>query len=244
MSSNDGVLIIDDTIAKKPYMAENDMAGWFYDHTENRSVKGITVLSLLYQNTHVSVPIAAHVVERTGQTDPKGKIRLKSETTKNEQFRTMLAHAVDNIPFRWVLGDSWFGSLENMKAVLKTGAHFIFALKSNRHVALMSEHAAQGLYQEIGLLNWLEPSMFLKVWLPRLAQAVFIVKEVFKDGDDKQAERYLVTSDPTLDTSTASAIYQRRWKVEECHRSIKQAFSLEKCPASSKKAQKNLSLLL
>jgi len=38
--------------------------------------------------------------------------------------------------------------------------------------------------------------------------------------------RYLVTSDLTLNAEQIMTIYQKRWKVEEYHRSLKQNVSL------------------
>jgi hypothetical protein len=41
MQREDGVLIIDDSIAQKPYTDENDIVCWHYDHAHDRLVKGI-----------------------------------------------------------------------------------------------------------------------------------------------------------------------------------------------------------
>ena len=48
-----GCIIIDDSIAEKPYTDENDLIAWHYDHSQGRMVKGINFLSALY---HVSPP--------------------------------------------------------------------------------------------------------------------------------------------------------------------------------------------
>jgi hypothetical protein len=39
----DGVLIFDDTIQEKPYADGNELVCWHFDHTKNRSVKGINL---------------------------------------------------------------------------------------------------------------------------------------------------------------------------------------------------------
>ena len=51
-----GVLIIDDSIQEKPYTDENDLVCWHYDHSKDRTVKGINFLSGLYQVDGVSLP--------------------------------------------------------------------------------------------------------------------------------------------------------------------------------------------
>ena len=48
VEQEDAVLIIDDSIADKPYTDENDIIAWHYDHAVGHSVKGINFLSALY----------------------------------------------------------------------------------------------------------------------------------------------------------------------------------------------------
>jgi hypothetical protein len=43
----DGVLIVDDSIAEKPYTDENDIICWHYDHSTGGIVKGINFLTAL-----------------------------------------------------------------------------------------------------------------------------------------------------------------------------------------------------
>ena len=51
--------------------------------------------------------------------------------------------------------------------------------------------------------------------------------------------RYLVTSDLTLNAEQIMTIYQKRWKVEEYHRSLKQNVSLAKSPTRTETTQTN-----
>src|SRR5258708_14135351 len=44
----DGVVILDDSIAEKPYTDENEIICWHYDHTHDRNVKGINFMPILY----------------------------------------------------------------------------------------------------------------------------------------------------------------------------------------------------
>ena len=47
--SNKAVLIIDDTIEEKPDTDENEIGAWHFDHSKNRSLKGINFVSALYE---------------------------------------------------------------------------------------------------------------------------------------------------------------------------------------------------
>ena len=62
---HDGVLILDDSIAEKPYTDENDIICWHYDHTQGRSVKGINFLTALYHAQGVSLPVGVTLIAKT-----------------------------------------------------------------------------------------------------------------------------------------------------------------------------------
>ena len=48
MEREDGVLIFDDTIQEKPHTDENELICWHFDHSKNRSVKGLNLLNCVY----------------------------------------------------------------------------------------------------------------------------------------------------------------------------------------------------
>ena len=53
----EAVLIFDDTIEEKPYTDENEIINWHFDHTQNRTVKGVNLLTALYHSHEVSLPV-------------------------------------------------------------------------------------------------------------------------------------------------------------------------------------------
>jgi hypothetical protein len=65
------------------------------------------------------------------------------------------------------------------------------------------------------------------------------VRQVFTNEDGSTGVRYLVTSDLTLEADPIISIYQKRWKVEEYHRSLKQNASLAKSPTRTETTQTN-----
>ena len=44
----DGALIFDDTIEEKPHTDENEIVSWHFDHSKNRTLKGINILNCVY----------------------------------------------------------------------------------------------------------------------------------------------------------------------------------------------------
>ena len=103
IQSEDGVLSFDDSISEKPFTDENDIICWHYDHSKGRNVKGINFLTALYEAGGISLPVNFELIEKTVYyTDKKGKEKRKSDTTKNEHYRNMLAQCI-KIKYRFAL---------------------------------------------------------------------------------------------------------------------------------------------
>ncbi len=68
---------------------------------------------------------------------------------------------------------------------------------------------------------------------------MLLAKQVFKNEDGTEGVLYLVSSDVTLDYERMTTIYQRRWKVEEYHKSLKSNASLAKSPTKTIRTQGN-----
>ena len=242
IEDENGVMIVDDSIAEKPYTDENDIICWHYDHSQQRNVKGINFVTCLYHNHGISLPVGVELVQKTeGYTDPKsGKEKRRSNRTKNEMYRDLMHQAVKNqIPFKYALNDIWFASAENMnfvKTILEK--EFVMPLKTNRKVAMSADAQQQGRYQRVDTLE-LEAMKPVTVYLEGVDFALLLVKQVCTNEDGSTGILYLVTSDTTLDGNGITAIYQKRWNVEPYHKSLKQNASLEKSPTQTVVTQTN-----
>jgi hypothetical protein len=153
-----GVIIIDDSFAEKPYTDENDIICWHFDHSQNRSVKGINFMTCLYHAGGYSLPVGFTIVAKTEfSLDKKdGKQKRRSPIGKNEHDRDLLRHAKQNqIPFKYVLSDVWYSAADNMTFIKlewlrKTTKLNHFALKSKLYVAaLHSVYAILRQFQPI-----------------------------------------------------------------------------------------------
>ena len=242
IEQEEGVMIIDDSIVKKPYTDENEIICWHYDHAKGKTIKGINFMTALYYAQEVALPVTFELVsKRETYIDKKtGKEKRKSRETKNERYRRMLQVACQNqIPFSYVLNDLWFASAENMRFVkLDLKKEFIMALKRNRKVALSADDKANGRYQRIDQLDLPEDTT-LTIYLEGVPFPLQLVRQVFTNEDDSTGVRYLVTSDLTLSADQIITIYQKRWKVEEYHRSLKQNTAVAKSPTRTETTQTN-----
>jgi hypothetical protein len=249
VQSPSGVLIVDDSIEEKPYTDPSDLVCSHWDHSKSRYVRGINFLTVLYhveadgkEGREWSLPVAFDLVTKTETVIDKktGKEKKKSRVTKNERYRDLLRACVENeIPFAYVLNDVWFASAENMQFVKgELGKEFVMPLKSNRKVALSSEDKARGRYVTVDALD-LEGKAVREIYLEGVSFPLSLIRQVFTNEDGSRGLLYLVTSDTRLSHERITAIYQRRWKVETYHQSLKQNASLAKSPTKTETTQTN-----
>ena len=242
MEQPDGVLIFDDTIQEKPYTDENELISWHFDHSKNRSLKGINLLNCMYYAGGAAVPVAYELIRKPlVYRDAKtGRLKRKSEVTKNELMRRMLRVCQRNqLQYRYVLADSWFSAKENLDFIRwELDRHFIVALKSNRTAALSYEGKLQGNFSRIDSLD-LPEHQAVQCWLRGLDFPVRLVRQVFTNKDGSTGTLYLASSDLDCDGPTICAIYQKRWKVETFHKTLKSNAALAKSPTRTERTQSN-----
>jgi hypothetical protein len=237
-SAQTAYLIIDDSIEEKQYTDENDLISWHFDHTFGRTIKGVNFLTALYHTNGISLPIAVEFVKKDlVEIHPQtGKEQRKSSITKNELFRSVVRVCNRNAPFQYVLSDSWFASSENMKTIKEElNKDFIMAIKSNRKVALTVEDKQAGKYQAIESVA--QENEAIQVWVEQLDFAILIIKKVFKNEDGSVGILYLATSDLKLNANEMSTHYQKRWRVEEYHKSLKSNTSFAQSPTKTVQTQ-------
>jgi hypothetical protein len=77
------------------------------------------------------------------------------------------------------------------------------------------------------------------IYLEGLETPVLLIKQVFTNENGKTAVQHLISSDTELSTDDITTGYQKRWRVEEYHKSLKQNVSLEKSPTQTTTTQTN-----
>jgi hypothetical protein len=242
----EGILIVDDTILKKPYSKENLMIAKHYDNSEKRVVKGINLLNFVYtslSNFDKSlIPVAFDIVEKDIIYEDKNfKEKRKSSYTKNELFRAKMEYLVKHkqFNFKYILGDSWFASNENIEYINNINRDFIFRIKKNRLIAFSYEDKINGKFSKISDID----KSFVgncEVYLKGCSFPVKLTKLYVKNGKNFiPTKSYLITNCIRLDTITLAEIYNKRWRVEEFHKSIKQNLNIEKSPTKTIKTQVN-----
>jgi Transposase DDE domain len=216
-------LIFDDSLIEKPDTCENEVVMYHYDHAKKRFMKGICMVTALYHTQLLDIPVSVEAVAKQGE----------DKTNKHEIFHRLLEQCVHNqLVFKHVLGDIWYGSTKNMTLVTENfKKDFIFPLKSNRRVKL----AGSRFYTAICDLE-LEAGRVYAAKLKGFEKQIYLARYEVKNDNDNPSVLYLVTSDEKLDWNCLLTCYQKRWQVELFHRSVKQNAAIAKAPLRTAKS--------
>ena len=254
--SESACLIFDDCIIEKSYTDNNDLICWHWDHAKQRSVKGINLLSAFYvtqkdaDSALVRLPIGFELILKTVHfcTIKDKKTRCRSPVTKNELMQTMIQQSIHNqLKFKYILADSWFGSADNMHFIQDKKKFFIFDLQDNRLAILANDITEKPNKEVIKNTPWTNIKSLeipnntpVKVWLKDMNFPVLVTKQAFKNEDDKTTGvRFLVSNDFSLSDDDFTTIYKKRWGVEEYHKSLKQNTCIAKSPTRTILTQSN-----
>lgn len=266
IESEDGCLIFDDTVQEKKWTDESNIMCWHFDHTVGKSVRGINMLNALYYSNEVSIPLSFEIIEKFQYSDIVTKVvKRKAPKTKNELMREMILTAVKNqVKFKYVLMDSWFGAKENFApqghfvttfgqfitkyTSVKTQCskslndlrkkEFISAIKSNRLIALSLEDKKEGKFIRADEVK-LSDKQSIRGYLRGYDKEVLLVRRIFTNKDGSTGILNLVCSELTLDGDSISTIYEKRWKVEEFFKSLKHNVDFASSPTKTIRTQSN-----
>src|SRR5918996_886233 len=216
-----GVLVLDDTPRDKPYARKMELVPRHWSGKHRRVVLGINLLTLLGTDGTALIPCDFRVYDK-----PVGG------RSKNHHFRDMLAAAKERgFQPQYVLFDSWYTSLENLKEVRANGWLWLSQLKSNRLVNPDGKGNVPVQTLEVppqGRQVHLRGYGFIKVF-----------RIVAKDG----AVEYWATNELTMTPEQREVLEKQAWGIEVYHRGIKQCCGVEKSPARKAQAQQHHILL-
>ena len=195
---------------------------------------------MIYCTNSISIPVGFEVIRKYAYCDIETKEqKRKADVGKNELMRHLLQRALNNkIPFRYVLMDVWFASKENFEYIVKKKKAFIAGIKANRLFATSLEAKHQGRFQRVDALE-LKDKEAVRGYLKGYNKEVLLIRRIFTNKDESTGILNLVCSDTTLDGDQVATIYQKRWKVEEYHKSLKSNATLGKSPTKTIRTQIN-----
>ena len=129
--TEESFLIADDSVQEKPYAQAIELVYPHYSGNKHAVVRGIDIVNLLHSSgAGEFYPIDYRIYA------PE-----YAKETKNDYFLAMLKEAFEvcKIRAKYVLFDSWYASVTNLKYIHRQGRIFYTTLKSNRLVSLSKE---------------------------------------------------------------------------------------------------------
>lgn len=212
----EGILIVDDTTLDKPYAKKMDLVYQHYSGKHHSVVNGINITTLVWTDGNSVIPVDFRIYDFNND----GK-------TKNDHLQDMLEKAKER-GFRpdFVLFDSWYSSLDNLKKIRGHGWHWLTRLKKNRLVNPDNTKNVQISKIDI-------PSEGRNVHLKGYG-FVKVFRIVSKDGDEEHWATDLID----MEEPDRKELAHKSWKIEEYHRGIKQFCGVERCQARNGQSQR------
>ena len=182
-----------------------------------RVVSGINLLTLLWTDGHALIPCDFRIYDKPW-----------SGQNKNDYFRE-LTDAAGERGFRpsYVLFDSWYSSLENLKKIRECGWTWLTQFRCNRRVNPDGTGNVRIDAVDIlpaGRAVHLRGYGFVKVF-----------RTVSPNGDVE----HWATNDLDLSPEQREALKDQAWGIERYHRGLKQCCGVEKCPARKAASQRS-----
>ena len=225
----DGFLLFDDTVVAKPYAKTIQLVRRQWSGSEKRVVEGIGIVTCVYVNPKTRaywiIDYRLYDVDRDGKT----KLAHLLDMLRN-------AHFVKRLPFRTVLIDSWYASMNVMKAIEAVSKVYYAPLKRNRLVSLSVDSG----YQRVETLTWTptEATEGQLVHIKKFPKGHQV--KVFRLASDSGRTEYIATNDLSqCDAEATRETCRLRWKIEQLHRELKQTTGIGDCQCRKHRAQRN-----
>jgi len=228
-----GFVLFDDTVIDKDFSFTIEMVRSQYSGNAHDVIKGIGVVTCVYYNPDTDEFYALDYRIFDPERDGQSKL--------DHVWDMLDGLAVRQVPYGYVLMDSWYAVTELMVHIDDLGKIYYCPLKSNRLVDDSGNlHGGKAAYKQVSQLEWdqltLEQGKLVKIkGFPGATKVKLFCVQVSTNRTD-----YVVTNDMTQNSTDgvrkACAI---RWKIEEFHRELKQTTGIEKCQARKGRSQRN-----
>ncbi len=212
-----GLVVLDDTTLDKPYAHQINLVTRHWSGKQHAVVNGINLLTMVWTDGTACLPCDCRIYDKP----------LPNGTTKNEHVRAMLLTAKQRgFQPSLVCFDSWYSSLENLKAVQAHGWQFLTRLKHNRLV----NPDGQG---NVPLSTVIIPSHGRHVH-----RKGFGFVQVFRTVASDGSADYWATNKLDMRVGERDAVAAQAWTIEEYHRGLKQCCRVERAQVRKAAAQR------
>ena len=228
--SEQGYMLFDDVVMDKRHSREARLVRRQWSGNEKRVIYGIGIVTCVYVNPEVN----QFWIIDFRVYDPEG-----DEQSKVAHMREMLDNVLSSkkLPFKTVLMDSWYASMQVIKHIEALGKLYYCPIKTNRHV---DDSEGEKKHQRVDTLQWTdqEQTKGKTIHLKKMPKGHRV--KLFRLALSNERTDYVITNDMSQDNSDVVKYHCGvRWKIEQFHREAKQVTGLEGCQCRMTRALRN-----
>lgn len=212
-----GWLVIDDTVIDKVYSQRIDLVYYQWSGKHRKVIRGIGLITLVWTDGIHTYPIDYRIYNFA-----------QDHLTKNDHFRDMLRTAAKRgFQPAFVLFDSWYSGIDNLKCLDRLGWQWFTRIKKNRMVNpdnTGNQPVSTLTFPDDGSVVHMKKYGFVKVF-----------HTVNRSGKDC----YWATNCPIMDMTDRKNMQAIGWSIENYHRALKELCCVEDCKVRKEIGQRN-----
>jgi len=217
VEKRNGWLILDDTVLDKIYSKQIELTYYQWSGKHHKIVKGIGLITLIWTDGVNTFPVDYRIYDKKGD-----------ELSKNDHFRDLVKTAADRgfQPY-FVMFDSWYSGIDNLKCIDTLGWHWFSRIKKNRMVnpdKTGNRPVSDLTIPDDGLTVHMKKYGFVQVF-----------HTVNKDGKN----RFWASNFLGMDSQDRKNLQAICWSIENYHRALKELCCAEKCKIRKEAGQRN-----
>jgi putative transposase len=212
-----GWLILDDTVIDKIHSEHIELTYYQWSGKHHKVVKGIGLITLVWTDGTNTFPVDYRIYDKDGD-----------EMSKNDHFREMVKTAsVRGFQPYFVMFDSWYSGIDNLKCITKLGWNWFSRVKKNRMVNPDDTEncpVSSLAIPDDGCVVHMKKYGFIRLF-----------HSINKSGKD----RYWATNFLTMDHQDRKNLQAICWAIENYHRALKELCCVEDCKIRKEAGQRN-----
>jgi putative transposase len=211
-----GALIIDDSTLDKRRSKHIGLVTRHWSGKEKKVIRGINLITMLWSDGDRKIPC-----------DYRFFSKLDGKTKHDHFWEMLLMAKARGFSPKYVLFDSWYARLENLKQVRDYGWFWLTRLRGDRKVS-----AADRRERALDEVPVSESGTVLHL------RGYGLVKVFRIDTPDGDTE-YWATNDLSMDEGMRRQYAEMSFAIENYHRDLKQHCGVERCQVRASRAQRN-----
>lgn len=224
-------LIFDDSLSKRPYAKKVEKVNYHFDHTQNKSVLGYSIVTSVIKSGESIFPYAVKPYYRREdcQSSPfKTKNQIAAEIILSTKNQKQITDA---------LFDSWYSNDEVIGACKEAGKNYVTRLKSNRNITINHKRKWVREYAKmIQETDWQEMQynqerirfFSTSAFISKIGSVHLVFSQIYNKKEKSWTETHYFISN-LLEQSAQLILekYLTRVGIESFHREAKQNIGLE-----------------